>query len=220
MIYPSSFKIDNTTFLQVGMDPKHDFQSMIHIFKKSRFLTITSTFLTKVYDMKNIIINKLDEPSLPPETDLFLHEYMAVSICQRRDEKLVCFECILHDHRLRLSKFQFQRLCKFQNSIFQECKSKHMLFRPLVKGQLEQLAEYLKKNFPLNKVQSHDKLMKFAQLVEESELRTVLPSCSPCFYGQIQYRACEQLVNRWIQLMVRIFFFFKNTYFSIFNFLG
>lgn len=201
MINSFFFKIDSTTFLQVGIDPNSDFQSMVQIFTKSRIITISPSFLNEIFARKKYISSMLESEEPPSDTDMFLYDYMAVWVYQRRNEKYLCIECLLRDYILRLTKIQFQKLCQYEISINQKCTSNNMVFKPIVEKQLEMLAVYFKNIFPFKKALFHEKMVKYAQLIEEKQLKSVLPTTDECFYGQIQFRASKQLVNRWIQLL-------------------
>lgn len=200
MLNCRSFKIDSCTFLQVGLDPNNDFNSMICIIKKSNIITISLTFLKEqIFDNKNKIIKYLE--MVPLNADLYLTDWLAMWIGAHGGDKHLCLQCLTQNSRIRLTKSQFLVMCGFEKSIIYEVQRQNKKFKPIAIRQLEELATYLNNNFPQKKIRSRETLVNIAQLIEENELKTVLSSSYPCFIGQIQFRATKQLVDRWLQLM-------------------
>ena len=194
---------------------------MIQIFTKSRVITISPSFLNEIFAKKEYILNKLESQQPAAESDMFLYDYMAVWIYQRHGEKYLCIECLLRDYILRLTKIQFQKLCQHEISINRKCTLNNMVYKPIVEEQLELLAVFFKKIFPFKKALFHEKLVKYAQLIEEEQLKSVLPTTNECFYGQIQFRATKQLVNRWIQLLSipsDVSYKYNNTFQVLYDF--
>ncbi|KAF0707860.1 Uncharacterized protein FWK35_00028889, partial [Aphis craccivora] len=121
-------------FLNIGLDPTYEFNTVIHIITPSRFLNISTDFLKRIYRLMGNILSFILEQPQKHKRSLFLDtDSVTISSMVYQGENILVME----------SKIQLQDL---EWSIFEIIKRKTEIVKPLIIQQINQIASYLKRN--------------------------------------------------------------------------
>jgi len=201
----SNFTLDFTgrKFLNVGLDPTDEFNTVVQIITPSRYINMPADFLRRIFSlMGNILSFILDQPQ-KYKRNLFLEtEIILLSSMVYSGENVLVIEsktqagCRVLLNRTDLMKLQYLEWC-----IFETVTRKSTITQPLVLKQFETMGNYLDQEFI--KVDSPPKtpeeMIVFIKNLNDDKIIGSTPKEDMNFISQLKMYASSQLAEHWAQ---------------------
>ncbi|XP_060868263.1 uncharacterized protein LOC132943328 [Metopolophium dirhodum] len=190
-------------FLNVGLDPTDEINTVGQIITPSRYITMPADFLRRIFSlMGNILSFILDQPQKYMR-NLFLEtEIISLSSMVYRGENMLVIEsktqvgCRVLLNRMDLMKLQYLEWC-----IIETVVRKSTIIRPLVLKQFVIMGNYLDQEF--TKVDSPPKtpeeMIVFIKNLSDDKIIGSTPKEHMNFISQLKILATTQLAEQWAQ---------------------
>ncbi|KAF0707882.1 Uncharacterized protein FWK35_00036093 [Aphis craccivora] len=146
----SNFFLDFSSrkFLNIGLDPTDEFNTVIHIITPPRFINISANFLKRIYRLMGYILLFILEKPQKYKRSLFLDtDSVTISSMVYQGENMLVMESKIQDGcRILLNLSDLLKLQDLEWSIFEIIKRKTEIVKSLIIQQINQIASYLKRN--------------------------------------------------------------------------
>lgn len=207
LIDSSTFSIDFKTrkFLQVGLDSEKNFDVMVHIITSSRHVVFSRDFLNQIFSSMGSILSYILNRPIQYTRKVFLEtdESVLSSMVYRGEKVLVIQSNIRNEQRVILELNELMALQSMEWSIFEAIVQKTELIRPMVLLQVNQILSYLKNIYNIHKkVINTEKLATFVKNISDDKIIDNVTKNEYCFISQIKSLAVDQLVQKWISIMI------------------
>ncbi|XP_022181022.1 uncharacterized protein LOC111041139 [Myzus persicae] len=205
LIDSTSYTLDFAArkFLNVGLDPTDEFNTIVQIITPSRYINMSADFLRHIFSlMGNILSFILDQP-LKYKRNLFLEtEIISLSSMVYQGENMLVVEsntqagCRVLLNRTDLMKLKYLEWCVVETVV-----RKSTIIRPLVLKQFEIIGNYLDQEF--TKVDSPPKtpeeMIIFIKNFSDCKIIGSAPKEDMNFISQLKMFATRQLADQWSQ---------------------
>ncbi|KAL4104961.1 hypothetical protein QTP88_020236 [Uroleucon formosanum] len=186
-------------FLNVGLDPTDELNTVVQIITPSRYINMPADFLRRIFSlMGNILSFILDQPQ-KYKRNLFLEtEIISLSSMVYQGENMLVIESkIQAGCRVLLNRSDLLRLQYLAWSIHETIVRKSTIIRPLVLKQFEIMANYLDQEF--TKVDSPPKtpeeMIVFIKNLSDDKIIESNPKEDMNFISQLKMFATTQLAE-------------------------
>lgn len=205
----SSYTINfvSRKFLHVGFDPAQQFNVSIRIITPSRFVNISTDFLNRIYSMMGHILSHILDTTVKYKRLVFLESELAsLSSMVYKGETVLVIESKNQDGcRILLNREDLMTLQNLEWTIFETITRKMTIVRPLILEQLEQLTEYFKNDFNIEKSTTLDEVLSIINGVHIQLISKHIPNNKQSFINQIKLLATKQLANNWMEKINKSF---------------
>ncbi|XP_050547315.1 uncharacterized protein LOC126908999 [Daktulosphaira vitifoliae] len=198
MIDSSSYTISfgDRKFLQLGLNPKEDFNITVYIITPSRYISMSTEFLNTIYGMMNEINIFLQSSPVRNENNILCrNECFKLSKTLYRDSvHLVLESATTEGCRVLLNKENIQILkqmeCTINNGITRKLKTRLLLSR-----QIDRIIQYADGKWPgLRTLQSpNDEMVNFIRSLNDIEIG------DSNYISELKNLAYNVIVDRWVK---------------------
>jgi hypothetical protein len=201
----TTFTIDfaDRKFVTIGLDATTNaFDVTVRISTSTRCVSISVDFLRRIFSMMGHILSIITNPPVKSRERLFLKdETITLSKMSYHGDNMLAIESVTGG-RAMLNRENLLTLQDLATCINETIVQKIAIVRPLVQGQLEQIAEYLKTDFFLEKTSTVQDIAAFISgihndLITSSMARTCGGIPVQSYVAQIKRFACMQLADLW-----------------------
>ena len=212
LIDGTSFTLDfaDRKCITVGMDPMNMFKITIRITTASRYVNIPVDMLRRIFSMIGNILSIINNQPVKTRERLFLKdENITLSKMSYRGDSMLVIESHRFDGcRVLLSRDNLLTLQDLEPCINESIYQK-IFIRPIILKQLDQIAEYLKNDFYLERTSTVVEIATFIKrihddLITENLVKNIGDIQHPSFLAQIKRFASIQLANRWMEKLNEI----------------
>ncbi|XP_025198692.1 uncharacterized protein LOC112597007 [Melanaphis sacchari] len=201
----SNFILDFTgrKFLNVGLDPEDEFNTIVQVITPSRYVNMPPDFLRRIFSLMGNILSFIIDLPQKYKRNLFLEtEIISLSSMVYQGENVLVIEsktqtgCRVLLNRTDLMKLQYLEWC-----IHETVVRKSTITRPLVLKQFEIMGNYLDQEF--TKVESPPKtpeeMVVFIKNLSDDKIIGSTPKHDMNFISQLKMFATKQLAEQWVQ---------------------
>lgn len=201
----SNFILDFTgrKFLNVGLDPADEFNTIVQVITPSRYVNMPPDFLRRIFSlMGNILSFILDLPQ-KYKRNLFLEtEIISLSSMLYKGENMLVIESKTQDGcRVLLNRADLMKLQYLEWCIFETVVRKSTIIRPVVIKQFDMFLNYI--DIESAKVDSPPKtpeeMVTFIKNISDESVISKIPKNDVNFISQLKMHASSQLAERWAQ---------------------
>jgi len=196
LIDSSVFVIDFTErkFLHVGIDPVNQFNVMSHIITPSRYISIDTDFLRRIFAlMGNILSYILDSPQTTKTVFVDTDKVILTNMIYRGENMLVIESKIQDGCRVLLNGKDLMAIQYLEWSIYEAVVRKTKIIVPLVSKQFKQMSTYLKSCINSGKTKTKEEVTNFIKSVNEELITNNISKYEHIYVSQIKLFAVEQL---------------------------
>lgn len=220
----SNFTIDfeNRKFLNVGFDPKDQFNIIVQIITPSRYVNISSDFLKRIYSVMGHVLSHILDPAVRYKKIIFLEDefVLLTSMVYKGEHVLVIEAKKTNGCRIILSRRDLLTIQDLEWTIFETTSRKNDIVRPIILNQLDQISEYFKTDFIIDKSATLEEVITIIKGIHTELIAKHIPKSKQSFLNQIKLYATEQVAIKWMMensLKVRIYILklFKKIFFII-----
>lgn len=201
----SNFTLNFTgrKFLNVGLDPTDEFNTIVQIITPSRYINMPANFLRRIFSlMGNILSFILDIPQ-KYKRNLFLEtENISLSSMVYQGENMLVIESKAQAGcRVLLNRADLIKLQYLEWLIHETVARKSTIIRPLVVKQFEIMGNYLDHEF--TKVETPpkniDEMIIFIKNLNDDKIIGSTPKEDMNYISQLKMYATTQLAEHWAQ---------------------
>jgi hypothetical protein len=159
----TTFTIDfaDRKFVTIGLDATTNaFDVTVRISTSTRYVSISVDFLRQIFSMMGHILSIITNPPVKSRESLFLKDKTITRSKMYRGDNMLAIESVTGG-RAMLNRENLLALQDLAACINETIVQKIAIVRPLVQGQLEQIAEYLKTDFFLEKTSTVQDIAAF-----------------------------------------------------------
>ncbi|KAE9523773.1 hypothetical protein AGLY_015833 [Aphis glycines] len=189
----SNFFLDFSSrkFLNIGLDPTDEFNTVIHIITPSRFVNISADFLKRIYRLMGNILSFILEQPQKYKCNLFLNsDSITISSMVYHRENMLVIESKIQDGCRTLLILQ-----DFEWSIFEIIERKTKTVKPIIIQQINQITSYLKTNTKVETRTLEDMTNRVKSI---NNIFIVTHVNDYNFTSQLQLHAAEYIAQRWL----------------------
>ncbi|KAL4152958.1 hypothetical protein QTP88_000791 [Uroleucon formosanum] len=198
----SHFILDFTSrkFLNVGLDPTDEFNTVVQIITPSRYINVSAEFLKRIFSLMGNILSFILVLPQKYKRNLFLETEIIslASMVYRGENMLVIVSKTQDGCRILLNRTDLIRLQYLEWSIHETVVRKSAIIRPAVLKQFEIIGDYIDRKF--TKVEkpskTNEEMMIFIKNLR-NDLITTNPDLN--FVSQPKMFAISQLAEQWAQ---------------------
>lgn len=206
---PPNDLIDATNFvidfaarksINIGLDPSDVFNVSVQIITPSRYVSITSDFLRRIYSLMGYILSIISDPPVKSRERLFLKdEINTLSKTTYRGENMLVIESHLRQGcRVLLSRQNLLRLQDMQWAIDESITRKSNVVRCTVLEQTDLIASYLSMNVYVDKSACIEEMIAATRNIHNNlHTMNIIPESQCSFINQIKLFANKQLALCW-----------------------
>lgn len=206
---PPNDLIDATNFvidfaarksINIGLDPSDVFNVSVQIITPSRYVSITSDFLRRIYSLMGYILSIISDPPVKSRERLFLKdEINTLSKTTYRGENMLVIESHLRQGcRVLLSRQNLLRLQDMQWAIDESIARKSNVVRCTVMEQTDLIASYLSMNVYVEKSACVEEMIAATRNIHNNlHTMNIIPESQCSFINQIKLFANKQLALCW-----------------------
>lgn len=211
----SHFTIDfeNRKFLNIGFDPKDKFNIVLRIITPARYVNISPDFLKRIYSLMGNILSHILDPAVKYKKFTFLEcgSVLITSMVYKGEHVLVVESKEISGCRILLNRRDLMTLQYLEWIIFETVSRKINIVRPNILNQLDQISEYFKTDFNIDKSATLDEVISIIRGIHIELIAKHIPKNKQSFLTQIILFATEQLAINWMtksknSLKVRIYY--------------
>ncbi|KAE9523204.1 hypothetical protein AGLY_016437 [Aphis glycines] len=195
----SNFFLDFSSrkFLNIGLDPTDEFNTVIHIITPSRFVNISADFLKRIFRLMGNILSFILEKPQKYKRNLFLDsDSITISSMVYQGENMLIIESKIQDGcRILLNRNDLLKLQDLEWSIFEIIERKTKIVKPLVIQQINQIASYLKTNTKVE-TRTLEDMTNRVKSINNIFIATHVNDYN--FTSQLQLHAAEHIAQRWL----------------------
>ena len=186
----------------IGLDVVNGFEVTVRIMTSTRCVSISVDFLRRIFAMLTNILSIITNPPVKSRERLFFKDdTISLTKMSYRGNNMLAIESSLGD-RVMLNRQNLLTLQDTESCINETIVRKYAIVRPLVQGQLEQIAEYLKSDFYLEKTSTVQDITAFIagihnDLITSGMARTCGGIPVQSYVAQIKRFASIQLADLW-----------------------
>ncbi|XP_060848194.1 uncharacterized protein LOC132927631 [Rhopalosiphum padi] len=198
----NNFTLDFTgrKFLNVGLDPTDEFNTVVQIITPSRYINMPADFLRRIFSlMGNILSFILDQPQ-KYKRNLFLEtEIISLSSMVYQGENMLVIESKTQAGcRVLLNRADLMKLQYMEESIFETFARKSAIIRPVVLRQFEIIENYIDREF--TNVQSPPKTVdEMIIFIKNLQTDQIIKNIDLNFVSQLKMCAARKLAEQWSQ---------------------
>lgn len=199
LIDPTFFVINfvERKFLSIGLDPVDNFNVTSRIITPSSYLLITPQTLQQIFTITRDILPTLLDTQLKTKTSkCIVDDTILLSKITRRGDVQLVFQSTYNSGKVLLSRQDLIALQHVERSALDSISLKTKIIRPVVLRQLEQIAVYLKSNYPYADT-IEDGLLVIKDVLHEA-LISLIPNEETCFVSQLKLYADRQIAEKWM----------------------
>jgi len=201
----SNFILDFTgrKFLNVGLDPTDEFNTIVQVITPSRYVNMPADFLRRIFSlMGNILSFILDLPQ-KYKRNLFLEtETISLSSMVYQGENMLVIESKTQDGcRVLLNRTDLIRLQYLEWSIHETVARKSAIIRPTVLKQFEIIGDYIDREFTKadSPPKTSEEMIIFINNLSDNKIIVFTPKEDMNFISQLKMFASSQLAEQWAQ---------------------
>ncbi|XP_016665170.1 uncharacterized protein LOC107885910 [Acyrthosiphon pisum] len=198
----SHFTIDfeNRIFLNVGFDPKDQFNIIVKIITPSRYVNISSEFLKRIYSVMGHVLSHVLDPVVKYKKIIFLEDKVALltSMVYKGEHVLVIESKTTNGCRIILSRRDLMTIQDLECAIFETISRKNDIVKPIILNQLEQISEYINTDFNIDKSVTLEEVKTIIKGIHIELIAKHVPKHKHSFISQIKLFATEQLAINWM----------------------
>ncbi|XP_060859915.1 uncharacterized protein LOC132937106 [Metopolophium dirhodum] len=199
----TNYTIDfvNRKFLQVGIDPTHEFNVSVRIITPSRFVNISVDFLKRIYSLMGHILSHILDTTVKYKRFIFLeNEFVLLTSMIYRGECMLVIESkVEHGCRILLSPKELMAIQNMEWTIFETVSRKTMVVRPMILLQLDQITEYFKNDYNIEKDATFEEFVAIIKGIQIELISKHVPKNKYSFINQIKLLATDQLAIGWME---------------------
>ncbi|KAE9533160.1 hypothetical protein AGLY_009588 [Aphis glycines] len=198
----SNFTIDfeNRKFLNIGFDPKDKFNIVLRIITPSRYVNISPDFLKRIYSFMGNILSHILDPAVKYKKFTFLEceSVLITSMVYKGEHVLVVESKETSGCRILLNRRDLMTIQDLEWMIFETVSRKINIVRPNILNQLEQISEYFKTDFNIDKSATLDEVISIIRGIHIELIAKHIQKNKQSFLTQIILFATEQLAINWM----------------------
>ncbi|XP_016664910.1 uncharacterized protein LOC107885741 [Acyrthosiphon pisum] len=199
----TNYTIDfvNRKFLQVGIDPTQEFNVCVRIITPSRFVNISVDFLKRLYSLMGHILSHILDTTVKYRRFIFLeNEFVLLTSMIYRGECMLVIESKVEQGcRILLSPKELMAIQNMEWTIFETVTGKTMIVRPMILLQLDQITEYFKNYYKIEKEATLEEFVTIIKGIQIELISKHVPKNKYSFINQIKLLATEQLAGSWME---------------------
>lgn len=181
-------------FIHVGIDPVNQFNVMVHIITPSRYISINTDFLRRIFSiMGNILSFILDSPQTMKTVFLNTDEVILTNMIYRGENMLVIESKIQDGCRVLLNRKDLMTIQYIEWSLYETVVRKTKIIVPLVSQQFKQMSSYLKSCIKPGKSMTKEEITNFIKSVNDELITNNISKYEHNYVSQIKLSAVEQL---------------------------
>ncbi|XP_050065859.1 uncharacterized protein LOC126554902 [Aphis gossypii] len=198
----SNFTIDfeNRKFLNIGFDPKDKFNIVLRIITPARYVNISPDFLKRIYSFMGNILSHILDPAVKYKKFTFLEceSVLITSMVYKGEHVLVVESKETSGCRILLNRRDLMTIQDLEWMIFETVSRKINIVRPNILNQLEQISEYFKTDFNIDKSATLDEVISIIRGIHIELIAKHIQKNKQSFLTQIILFATEQLAINWM----------------------
>ncbi|KAE9522452.1 hypothetical protein AGLY_017113 [Aphis glycines] len=198
----SNFTIDfeNRKFLNIGFDPKDKFNIVLRIITPSRYVNISPDFLKRIYSFMGNILSHILDPAVKYKKFTFLEceSVLITSMVYRGEHVLVVESKETSGCRILLNRRDLMTIQDLEWMVFETVSRKINIVRPNILNQLEQISEYFKTDFNIDKSATLDEVISIIRGIHIELIAKHIQKNNQSFLTQIILFATEQHAINWM----------------------
>lgn len=199
----SNFTIDfeNRKFLNVGFDPKEQFNIIVQIITPSRYVNISPDFLKRIYSVMGHVLSHILNPAVQYKKIIFLEDEFVflTSMVYKGEHVLVVESKKTNGCRVILNRRDLMTIQDLEWTFFETIARKTGIVRPIILNQLDQITEYFKTDFNIDKSATLEKVISIIKGIHTELIVKHTPKNKQSFIDQIKLLATEQLAIKWME---------------------
>ncbi|XP_050521862.1 uncharacterized protein LOC126894704 [Daktulosphaira vitifoliae] len=204
MIDSSSYTIafSDRKFLQVGLNPKEDFNVTVCIITSSRYLSISAEYLNIIYGMMDVITSFLQSPPVKVRNIVLYQnvDFNITKVLYRDTMHLVLESRMVDGCRVLLNNENINRLMDLQCTIISAI-SRKIKTRLLLRHQIDRIIQYADGKWSGPKIQqsNNDEMVNFIRSLNDEEICDTIPKGDSNYISELKNLAYNEIVERWVK---------------------
>ncbi|XP_050520701.1 uncharacterized protein LOC126894069 [Daktulosphaira vitifoliae] len=204
MIDSSSYTIafSDRKFLQVGLNPKDDFNVTVCIITPSRYISMSADYLNIIYGMRDEITLFLQSPPVKGENIMVYQnvDFNITKVLYHDTVHLVLESRMVDGCRVLLNNENINRLMDLQCTI-NSTISRKIKTRLLLSHQIDRIIQYADGKWSDPKIQqsNNDEIVNFIRSLNDKEICDTFPKGDSNYISELKNLAYNVIVDRWVK---------------------